>query len=241
MLDYDSINEKYAAEEEAYWEREYKTKFVTPHKAYTLDDYIYFLKEGAINVELDSRLNMYIMPLLEDKWFHQWPMVRQTYASRLLHGICCKRDVEGAIDILLPLADQGYAGALYDIGYCYIYGLKWDRSYEIGTYLWIESSRRDYHEAQRNLKYEYEYGGYKNMLPCFKLNFVREIKRLFMEEHEINEEDAEDKLDAKEWERFRKLERQIERFQREHDNRPSWLDVIGLSWGDENNPHKLIL
>ena len=152
-----------------------------------------------------------------------------------------KQDVEGAINILLPLADHGCGGALYDIGYCYIHGLWWEKSYEIGTYLWAESSRKDYHEAQRCLKYEYERGDYKKMLPCFKLNFVREIKRLFMEEYGINEENAEDKLEPKELEKFRKLGRQIERFQGEYDNRPSWLDVIGLFWGDENNPHKLNL
>ena len=62
-----------------------KVEYITtPVTASTIDEYIMLLRKGYINVEIREEVNKHLMELFEDDWFHQWPLVRWTYASRIL-------------------------------------------------------------------------------------------------------------------------------------------------------------
>lgn len=100
-------------------------------EATAIDEYLVYLINGYINVTLVERLEKYFLEMIKDEWFHQWPLVRWAYASRLLYNPkASEKKIKRAVEILLPLAEEGYPCALGDMAYCYRYGLGVERSYE---------------------------------------------------------------------------------------------------------------
>ena len=92
--------------------------------ATTLDEYLVRLNIGFINVKLEERLERYFVELLKDEWFHQWGPVRWAYATRLLYNPkASDGDIRHALDIIIPLANEGYPNALNDLAYAYCYGI----------------------------------------------------------------------------------------------------------------------
>lgn len=209
------------------------------YKAYTLDEYIRLSMDHCINVEIDSNLLKYLIELLDDPWFHQWPLLRWTYASNLLRGTWCARDVERAIDILLPMADEGMPGALHDIGYCYMYGLKWEKSYQKAISLWIQASSKDYRAAQNSLKFEYENGDYKSLPEELRLSLLREILRAFMRDKDIKGDNISCELDEKERKKLIKLKKEIDKLTKFVVEKERMRDASSLFWNEDENPYKL--
>ena len=110
----------------------------TTIEATALDEYLVYLINGYINVTLVERLEKYFLELIKDKWFHQWPLVRWAYATRLLYNPKTSgKNIKRAVDILLPLAEEGYPCAVGDLAYCYRYGIGVERSYEKAICLWF--------------------------------------------------------------------------------------------------------
>ena len=70
---YEEFLEKYLGTEYKIDEREYK---ITKLEATTIDEYISLLNDGYINVEIRENLKKYLVELIEDEWFQQYPMLR---------------------------------------------------------------------------------------------------------------------------------------------------------------------
>ena len=169
---YEEFLEKYLGTEYKIDEREYK---ITKLEATTIDEYISLLNDGYINVEIRENLKKYLVELIEDEWFQQYPMLRWAYATRLLNGDGCKQNINRAIDILYPLSTEGYPGAMCNMADCYCYGTGVERSYERAIFLWIEASKKGHHESLCKLNLEYEIKRYKNLSDEMRLFFIYEL------------------------------------------------------------------
>ena len=124
---------------------------------------------------LREGLNTYWLELLENEWFLRWPLVRWSYASRLLHGAGCRTNKKKALKHLLPLVKEGCPGALYDIGFCHRYSGSLELNYERGICLWIESSKRGYYTAWEELYKEFDLKLYKELGDELRLFFLYEV------------------------------------------------------------------
>ena len=245
IVDYDA---EYIEAEERYIKEHYselrcpdKDKR-TVHRGDTLDEYLKLLIDGYINVELRTGLEKYLMELLEDEWFYQWPFVHWAYASRLLYKAKSDRAKKKAVERLRPLAEAKCPGALYDMGYCYMHGVGLEYSYNKAIHYWVMASQLGYLDSQTALLEEYRYGSdYKNLPEELRLQFHYEVTRLVLRENHADEHSIHTKLNAKDSEKFRKfckatkvLEEQVAKQQR--------LQEIGVFfWGDDENPYKTIL
>ena len=207
-----------------------------PEYADTLDEYLMLLIKGFINAQIRTHLEKHVMELFEDEWFHQWPLVRWDYASRLLHGTGYRKNVKQAIELLLPLSEEGCPGALYDIGYCYMNGLKFKRSYAKAFHYWIQASRKGYHIAQEELRNDYlsRANGYYNNFPIeLKLDFAFEIQRLHSEGNLYKKFGEKQK---KEYDKFCKETKKLEKQVLE---KTRLRETASLFWSDEENPYKI--
>ncbi len=184
---YEEFLEKYLGTEYKIDEREYK---ITKLEATTIDEYISLLNDGYINVEIRENLKKYLVELIEDEWFQQYPMLRWAYATKLLHGDGCEQDVDRAVDILYPLSTEGYPGAMSDMAECYCYGVNVEKSYERAICLWIEASKKGYYGARDKLMFEYEMKHYKNLSDEMRLFFIYELFVASVKEKGIDDQNS---------------------------------------------------
>ena len=155
----------------------------------TIDTYLVLLIEGHMNVTIEERLERYLMELIKDEWFHQWPLIRWAYASRLLYNPkSSKKDIKRAVEILKSLSEKGYPCAIGDMGYCYRYGIGVEQSYEKAICLWSMASRKGYHKVYECLKWEYESNYAKELPEELRLFLVNSILWIFVEEHGLRVE-----------------------------------------------------
>ena len=218
---------------------EYNTEAVS---ASTLDEYLMFLVKGYINVGLRSGLSMHLMDLLEDEWFYQWPLIHWAYASSLLRGIGCKKDIKSAVDILLPMAGDGCPGALYDIGCCYMNGWGVEESYTKAIYCWLKAWDNGYHQAKDALKLEYKEGRFNEHeeVPAYLRHvFVCKILHWFMTEKKLTEKNLEEQLSNQEKKEFKKLDKQIKQLEKELVKEAPFRESAKLFYDDDNNPYKV--
>ena len=218
----------------AYW-----ANVEADHKAYTLDEYVRLSMDDCFNVEIDSGLHKHLVELLDDPWFHQWPLLHWTYASNLLRGAWCQQDVERAINILLLMAKKEMPGALYDIGYCYMRGLKWEKSYQKGIDLWIQASALEYRVAKNSLNFEYEYGDYKTLPEKLRLRFLREVLRIFLQDRGINEESNSCTLSEREQKELNRINKEIAKLEKTVAESERMYKATSLFWSDDENPYNL--
>ena len=221
--------------------QEYNTETV---HASTLDEYLMFLVKGHINVYLRSGLSMHLMDLLEDEWFYQWPLIHWAYASNLLRGTGCKKDVNGAVDILLPMARNGCPGALYDIGCCFMNGWGVEESYTKAIYCWLKAWEKGYRLAKEDLKPEYwtgRFNEHEEIPTDLKYAFVGNILHWFMTERHLTEQNIIDKLNSQEKNAFRKLGNQMKRLEKELIKEAPLPTSANLFYDDDNNPYKVTI
>ena len=160
-------------------------------EATTLDEYLVRLIEGYINVTIEERLEKYLIELIKDEWFQQWPLVRWAYASRILnHKKSSDRDLEHAVSILFPLAQEGYPNAMCDIAFCYCYGVGLERSYERAVCLWIEAAKKGHQSAKESLKLEYSLSRSKELPEELRFFLLHRILLIFIEERNIPVENS---------------------------------------------------
>ena len=210
--------------------------------AVTLDGYLLSLVRGFINTSLKTDLDKHVMELLEDEWFHRWPLVHWAYASRLLYGIGCRKNVKRAVSILLPMAEKECPGAMYDIGYCYMNGLGLEKSYTKAIYYWIKASAAGFISAKQDLKTTYFYGNredYKGLPPELRLYFVYEVINIYMEEKGATEDNLATKLSKKELGILKKLCSETTRIEKEISKRSRLREIHRFFWGDDDNPYKI--
>lgn len=207
-----------------------------PQYATTLDEYLMLLIKGFINAQIRTHLEKHVMELFEDEWFHQWPLVRWDYASRLLHGTGYRKNIKQAVTMLLPLAEEGCPGALYDIGYCYMNGLKFEKSYVKAFYYWIQASSKGYQIAQETLRNDYlsgSHGNYNDLPIELKLDFAREIQRLY------SEGNSYEKLGEKQKKEYDKFCKETKKLEKQVLEKARLRETASLFWNDEENPYMI--
>ena len=245
IVDYDA---KYLEVEERYIKEHYpelkcpdKDKH-TVHRGDTLDEYLKLLIDGYINVELRTGLEKYLMELLEDEWFHQWPFVHWAYVSRLLYKAKSDRAKKKAVERLRPLAEVKCPGALHDMGYCYMHGVGLEYSYNKAIHYWVMASQLGYLDSQTALLEEYRYGsGYKNLPEELRLQFHYEVTKLVLGENHADEQNIYAKLNEKESEKFRKFCKATKGLEERVAKQQRLQEIGAFFWGDEENPYKTIL
>lgn len=133
----------------------YKT---TKKEATTLDEYIKLLEDGYINVELREKLDPYANQLLENEWFHKWPLIHWLHAHKEFyrktavdHKKRTTENVDGEIRALDTLAKEGWPGAMTDIGVCGFTKRIPGKSFEQCVCMWIYAYRKGYIAAGRCL------------------------------------------------------------------------------------------
>ena len=250
MVDKDYLNSDtaYCESEQRYLEKNhpllvgFKDYKIEHQYTHTLDEYLMALVKGYINVSIRSDLDKHLMELLEDNWFFQWPLIHWTYASRLLYGIGKRKSVKKAIDLLLPMAESGCPGALYDIGYCHMKGLHLEKSYSKGIHYWIMASSKGYEIAQNDLKQEYLnglYGNYKELPIKVQYDFICEVKRVFLKSRYATETTARSKLDKEDFDIYDKLCKKENRLKKEVAKKQPLHEIGIFFWGEDENPYKI--
>ena len=216
----------------------YKT---TQMEAETLDEYIGLLSEGYINVELSEDFDSYLMELLENEWFYRWPLVHWSYASRLLHGKGIRASKKRAVSILLPMAKAGQPGAMYDIGYCYHYnGYTLERNYERAVCLWLESSKKGYRKASRQLNEEYDNQFFYKELPDeLKMFVLYELFMLYIKDYDNDPKKAMESFNERELKRFKKIFNEGKRLQKTVSEKAFMRNMTKIAWDDKDNPYRI--
>lgn len=241
--EYEAAEQRFFAEQCPLIEgfEKYNTEIVS---ASTLDEYLMFLVKGYINVSLRSGLSMHLMDLLEDEWFFQWPLIHWAYASNLLRGIGCKKDIKRAIDILISMARNDCPGALYDIGCCYMNGWGVETSYTKALYCWLKAWEKGYHQAKEELKLEYWTGRFNEHeeVPTYlKLSFISNFHDWFMADRNLTEANIDDKLDTQGKNAYRKLCTQKKRLEKKLIEEAPLRESAKLFYNDDNNPYEVTI
>ncbi|MBQ7089104.1 MAG: sel1 repeat family protein [Clostridia bacterium] len=208
----------------------------------TIDEYLMLLIKGHHQVCLRSDLEKHLMDVLEDEWFLQWPLIRLSYASRLLRGTGCRKSVKKAVEILLPLAEKGYPGALYDMGECYMEGWGVEQSYPKAIDCWLKAGHMGYTSAQQRVKESFFADYHRRYLELplrLRLDYLYESIRLYMEHHYATVYTISDKLDSKERIKLQQACREIIRCEKKLPLQQYLRDAASLIWDDDENPYKL--
>lgn len=213
------------------------------NEATALDEYLVYLINGYINVTLVERLEKYFLELIKDKWFHQWPLVRWAYATRLIYNTkTSEKNIKRAVEILLPLAEEGYPCAVGDLAYCYRYGLGVELSYEKAVCLWFLASGNGYGKARECLKMEYESSCSKELPEELRLFLVNRVLWMFIEDHSLSVVDSivcHEGLSEYATKALNRLCNENKRLCKAVKEK-SYLRHCGqLCWSDEDNPYSI--
>ena len=233
---------KHYLEPEFYGALDKKSDYITKIKVTEfLDEYLASLIKGHINIRASSELDTYIMEVLEDEWFLQWPSIRWAYASRILNN--GKRGKKGAIEILFQLAKEGYPGALYDIGFCYRNGIGVERDYKKAICLFMLSSSMEYCEADERLELEWSSKEAKELGVELRFFFLYYLllagtrrynlkieNDIVIEDENINKEIL--KIYKKTFSEYKKLQKTVVK-------KECLRGTFDLLWTDEENPYKI--
>lgn len=93
---------------------------------------------GYVNLSLPAEHDAALFALLDAKKDTS-DIVKYAYATRLLEGLGCEQDAESAFDLLLSLAEQGFAPAYRTLSLCYADGLGTEVSAQLAR-LWGEKA-----------------------------------------------------------------------------------------------------
>lgn len=242
MPDYDDSSYDAAAEADAqnYLEEHFPltTDFVEykseSRMVYTIDEYLMCLIKGYYNVSLRAEYDKYLMELLEDQWFHQWPLVRQAYALRLLEGRGCRKNVKQAVDLLLHLVEEDCPGTMYHLGRCYMEGLGLEQSYEKAIICWIKAG------AQSSLSAEYWSGQYHQLEEApseLMLDFLCQVKEYFLKSRGIHNEKDIGRLDAEDSKNYKRLCNQVDKAKKTASKKARLHEIGSFFWTEEENPY----
>lgn len=211
--------------------------------ATTLDEYLVRLNMGFINVKLEERLERYFVELLKDEWFHQWGPVRWAYATRLLYNPkASDGDIRHALDIIIPLANEGYPNALNDLAHCYCYAAGVERSYEKAICLWVIASTKGHYYAQEALKQECYLSRSKELPEELRLFLVRQVIRVLVRENKVRVTDSGPELDGVPSGArtiLKKLYSEHKRLCKAVEVKAHWRQANDLWYSVEDNPYNV--
>ncbi len=150
----------------------------------TINQCIDDLVHGYADANVYTELGKSLMEVLEDRFFHQWPLIRYKYASMLFHGYYngpsyqdnyIEGDEELAIELLLPMAEEGLATAQYDLGFRFhIY----EEEREQNLIWMLKASKQGYYRAQRYIDNVFDKGLYKDLSDEVRKAFLLELTRI---------------------------------------------------------------
>lgn len=241
LMDYQKEYEEYLREKEPLYFG-FKNYSSEIQGSGTIDGYLMLLIKGYINAGTRSDLDKHIMDVLEDEWFWQWPLVRWAYASRLLYGIGCRKKVKKAVELLLPLCQKGYPGAVFDIGCCYMNGWGMEKSYAKAIDCWTKASIGGYEKAQEQLLLEFytgEHGDYKDLPLRVRVDYLNEAVRMVLKSHNATIDTICDKLSNKQRQQLARACREILRSENKLPKQTYLRDAASLFWDDDENPYKI--
>ena len=211
--------------------------------ATTLDEYLVRLNMGFINVKLEERLERYFVELLKDEWFHQWGPIRWAYATRLLYNPkASDGDIRHALDIIIPLANEGYPNALNDLAHCYCYAAGVERSYEKAICLWVIASTKGHYYAQEALKQECYLSRSKELPEELRLFLVRQVIRVLVRENKVRVTDSGPELDGVPSGArtiLKKLYSEHKRLCKAVEVKAHWRQANDLWYSVEDNPYNV--
>jgi hypothetical protein len=100
------------------------------------------------------------------------------------------------LDIIIPLANEGYPNALNDLAHCYCYAAGVERSYEKAICLWVIASTKGHYNAQEALKQECYLSRSKELPEELRLFLVRQVIRVLVRENKVRVTDSGPELDG---------------------------------------------
>ena len=155
----------------------------------TINQCINDLVNGYADAKVYMELGKNLFELLEDKWFHQFPLLYYKYASMLVNGYFCGRSEDDYISgnkalgmqILLPMAESGLATAQYDMGHDF-HPCEPPSAYEENVKWMLKASKQDYYQAHNYLSFIFEKLIYCGFSIETQIEFLSEIARVFSNE-----------------------------------------------------------
>ena len=253
-IDYEALLDelmKYYLSSEYYSATKAQIKYVTSKvTATTIDEYIKFLSEGYINVEIRDELDKYVNELLENEWFHQWPLVRLEYASRSLNMKTKvdysklknrEENIDREIEIIDSLAKEGWPNAMAMIGkHYYIYGGSTKHTYESYICLCIYASRKKHPAAKWCLHSEFISGKYEQLCEEIQMFILNEVSDWLLESNDATLDDYIEKLDKWDLENYKKMCKRLEILKKSVSEKTYMRETAGrLFWPNGESPYDI--
>ena len=219
--------------------------------ATTIDEYFKLLMEGYINVEVREDLGKYINELIEDKWFHQWPLILFEYVSRSLHqknevNFTKKKSkkidtsIDKELEILDSLAKEGWPGAMTEIGSCFLCGFLPNRNYESSICLWVYASRKGYRNAGACLYSQFIQNKHEQLCEELQMFVLEETAKWLLEKNDATLEDYTDKLDKWDLEKYKKACKTVEKLKKIVFERTFMRETVGnFFWPEGESPYDI--
>lgn len=185
----------------------------TKKEATTLDEYIKLLSEGYINVEILEKLDKYADELLENEWFHKWPLVQWVHMHRAFDRKTAvdykkrrsQESVAAEIRTLDFLAKNGWPGAMADIGRCGFIGKIPGKSFEQCICMWIYAYRTGYMTAGAYLFAQLKTKEYMQLCEEIKMFVLEGAIGWFLDNNDATESNYKEILSGWPLERTREL------------------------------------
>ena len=202
-IDYDALTDElleHYLDPEYYQATKVPVKYVTDRvTATTLDEYVKLLCAGYINVDLCEELAEYnyIDALLENEWFHQWPLAHWAYIRRTMRrkseaALKKKKQSEENIDCelekLSSIAKEGWPNAIADLAAEYYCKKVPEDSGERYICMWIYASRKGYRVAGHYLYVETIHDEYERFCEELQLLILEEVISWYFEENNVTED-----------------------------------------------------
>lgn len=220
----------------------------TPKIATTLDEYIKLLTEGYINVEIFKGLDNYVDKLLENEWFHKWPLAYWIYVHRTFDRKTTidynkkqfEENVDAEIRALDVLAKEGWPGAMADIGRCGIIGRIPGKSFEQCVCMWIYAYRKGYRAAGGYLLAASRMNEYSQLCDEVKMFVLEGATAWHLEDYGVTESNYKDTLDGWPLKRTKELLNERKRTRKIVVERALMRETIGrLSWPEGESPYEI--
>lgn len=243
-VNYDSLYDELLREylgSEYYSAIKKKVEYIaTPVTASTIDEYIMLLRKGYINVEIREEVNKHLMELFEDDWFHQWPLVRWTYASRILSEEKTEEKVAWALTTLEALAKEGWPNAICDIGTRYWIGKYYEEKHELAVCLWLAASKKGYRGVWYQLLAEFRSRRYEKLGEELQMFFLEEMLNRYLELNAVTLENYQERLDKHDTDEVKKMVSKKNKLNKSVSKRAFMRSsVAGLAWDKGEGPYKI--
>lgn len=253
LVDYEAIYDELLRH---YLKPEYYSATQAPIKcvtskiiATTVDEYIKLLIEGYINAEIREDLEEYLNQILENEWFHQWPLVRWAYASRSLNRKTepnykkhknNNENIDNEVEMLDALAKEGWPGAMVEVGAYYRCYDSTEDNYVQYVCLCLYASQKGYGEARRRLYTEFLLGDYEKLCEELRILVLEQAHAWILEYSGATVYDYAEKLNEYYLENYKRICKKILKLHKSISERTYMRDTAGkLFWPNGDSPYDI--